>query len=85
MPSSEVPNEGYRQIRVPAKVVRYWSEGGKVLAGGVAIPPTLFVGLDNGAVYQSVKVPCSTGPQDALANYTREWVLHTPPLTEEQR
>ena len=77
------------EIRVPAKVVRSWTERvgwtATDTSGNITEtfePPMLFCILDDGRVYQSVKVPCSKGPQDSLANYTREWHLHTPAIPD---
>ena len=61
------------EIRVPAKVVRYWSEGGASFDD----PMLLFCGLDDGRVYVSVKVP-----DDTTAGHTRQWALHTPAMTD---
>ena len=75
---TEIPHtDVWREIRVPAKVLKYWSEP-DVFGGQIA--PLLFCGLDDGSVYQSVKIPCSKGPQDGLPNYTRRWELHTPAM-----
>ena len=66
----------WNQIRVKAKVVKYWNVDGP---GPIEY---LFCGLDDGSVYQSVKIPCSKGPQDGLPNYTRRWELHTPAVAD---
>lgn len=70
--------DAWQQIRVPAKVVRYWSE--RMTSAENTI--ILFCGLDDGRVYLSVKVPCTKGEtgDGMLENYTREWVLHTPAM-----
>ncbi len=62
------------EIRVPAKVVRYWSEGGASFDD----PMLLFCGLDDGRVYVSVKVRDGAGPDD----YVRQWVLYTPAMAD---
>jgi len=75
---TEIPHtDVWREIRVPAKVVKYWTEWESKVDSPL---PFLFCGLDDGSVYQSVKIPCSKGPQDGLPNYTRRWELHTPAL-----
>ena len=69
----------WNQIRVKARVVKYWKEKGaafdNVLPNGMSqrgvYPTLLFCGLDDGRVYQSVK----TGDG-------REWVLHTPAMED---
>ena len=75
---SEIPHtDVWREIRVPAKVVKYWREKGaafdNVLPNGMShrgvYPTLLFCGLDDGSVYQSTKTERG-----------REWVLHTPAL-----
>lgn len=59
----------YRQIRVPAKVIRSWSEytNGE---DDVDIPH-LFCMLEDGRVYQSMRV-----------GEERSWVLHTPAVPD---
>ena len=61
------------EIRVPAKVVRYWSEGGASFDD----PMLLFCGLDDGRVYVSVKVDIAPPDQPP-----RKWALHTPAITD---
>ena len=61
------------EIRVPAKVVKYWTE----VAPEAFVPDALFCGLDDGRVYVSVKVP-----DDTTAGHTRQWVLHTPAMAD---
>ena len=62
------------EIRVPAKVVKYWTE----VAPEAFVPDALFCGLDDGRVYVSVKVRDGAGPDD----YVRQWVLHTPAMAD---
>lgn len=54
------------EIRVPAKVVRYWTEKIEPY-----VNPILFCALDDGRVYQSVKT-----------EEGRVWVLHTPAIPD---
>ena len=80
----------YRQIRVPAKVIKVWTELDVLDAQddrcntSATIKPRLFCALEDGRVYQSIKVPCTKGedPDKLLANYTREWVMHTPAVPD---
>ena len=70
------------EFQVPAKVIRSWSEYTYGMDGEEF--PHLFCMLEDGRVYQSVKVPCTTGedPDASLANYTRQWALHTPAVPD---
>ena len=61
------------EIRVPAKVVKYWTE----VAPEAFVPDALFCGLDDGRVYVSVKVDIAPPDQPP-----RRWVLHTPAMTD---
>jgi hypothetical protein len=68
----------YRQIRVPSKVIKVWE------TDNPHGDPFLLCALEDGRVYQSVKIPCTKGegPDKPLANYTREWYLHTPAVPD---
>lgn len=66
------------EIRVPAKVVRSWTERvgwtATDTSGNITEtfePPMLFCILDDGRVYQSVK-----------GGEGRSWVLHTPAIPD---
>ena len=61
------------EIRVPAKVVKYWTE----VAPEAFVPDALFCGLDDGRVYVSVKVDIAPPDQPP-----RQWVLHTPAMAD---
>ena len=61
------------EIRVPAKVVKYWTE----VAPEAFVPDALFCGLDDGRVYVSVKVDIAPPGQPP-----RQWALHTPAMTD---
>ena len=61
------------EIRVPAKVVKYWTE----VAPEAFVPDALFCGLDDGRVYVSVKVDIAPPDQPP-----RKWVLHTPAVPD---
>ena len=61
------------EIRVPAKVVKYWTE----VAPEAFVPDALFCGLDDGRVYVSVKVDIAPPDQPP-----RKWALHTPAITD---
>lgn len=68
----------FHQIRVPAKVIRAWSEPEFVVqrnvdgTGGVyPTQPHLFCMLEDGRVYQSMRV-----------GEERVWVLHTPAVPD---
>lgn len=61
----------YRQIRVPAKVIKQWTEWQYDLnVEGDAIPH-LFCMLEDGRVYQSMRV-----------GEERVWVMHTPAVPD---
>lgn len=78
------------EIRVPFKVVKFWDtlettdSQDERCNTSVLITRTLFCGLEDGRVYQSVKVPCTPGedPNEPLANYTRTWIEHTPAVPD---
>jgi hypothetical protein len=72
MPSESMTfANGYQAIRVPAKVTAYWTAQGPD-------QPVLFCGLDDGRVYQSMRV--RNGP--ASDDYARQWVLYTPSMED---
>ena len=67
----------YRQIRVPAKVIKVWTELDVLDAQddrcntSATIKPRLFCALEDGRVYQSMRV-----------GEERSWVLHTPAVPD---
>jgi len=67
----------YRQIRVPAKVIKVWTELDVLdyqddrCNTSSNITPRLFCALEDGRVYQSMRV-----------GEERVWVMHTPAVPD---